>query len=241
MGQEVPLPVPLLTLPKQVLMRTDLEDHRGHRLPLGNRFRNSELATHYVITRSIWPASTFLASEFSPPIVTPLIRALAFCIPSGLLHRANFTPKCLLLSEAPEDSAAKMIRFLARRVRLEAEDEMSDVPAIMEARVQGLIESGRTLAERLKDSPDLTWAHVQGLRDPLTNPLLLLPDYVKLRMKGGWGTSPPTITQRLTTFFGQCDAFLALIAGLVDVQSAPGEGSRACENALFTLSRFTHS
>jgi hypothetical protein len=163
-GEKMRLPVPLLTLPKRVLIAADVEDGAGKRVPLFNRTQNSRISTYYLATRFIAGLPNVTGFGGFPTV----IRALTFCMPEGLLHRANFS-RSALAGGSPDANALVVAHFLRQHgipVDLISGDEVLEQVTRFTALISVL--------------SDDAWTEIRLLRDPMSMPLLLLPDHLKL-------------------------------------------------------------
>lgn len=252
-GQEATLLVPLLTLPKKLLMNFNLVDHRDESVPLLNRFSNSSVATYYLWSRNLIPTEDAPLSPQTLVLLNPVIRALCFCIPDGVLHESNFRSDDLVLDpdmtteESLSAATDQMCEFLVKRIQLQRrspDDPIEDVEATIREcrpRVAELLRRGRSLFQAL--GHQLTWAQVKEWRDPITNPLLLFPDHVKLLREERETIPPRSLTDKLNTFARFSEEFISAVERLSDraVSSDEPDERRRCRNALLGLTRFSHS
>jgi len=234
-AENISVVVPILTLPKRILLNADVEDGDGKRLPLYNRFANSEFATYHVHTRYLEVAERALdRADLNIERLLPLLRAMTFSMPEGLLHPSNFRRHRIL--------GAKWVkrRTASRRIDRHPEKVVGPMKSFIErtgatfddglaASTLGLMTKGARISDLLSQ---LAWAQPNGLRDALTNPLLLFPDYVKVL----GDRAHLDIDAELRSFMLKADEFLTLLEILAkDSRTATRYGP------LEGLSRFAHS
>lgn len=236
-GEVLTLDIPLLTMPKQLTLRVDLKDGVGESKPLTNRLGNSLLAEYQLRRRLFDENFSTLPSSGTPGV----LRALTHCIPGSLVHPSRFDDdpdvgaaharaleSSHLSSSTLNDAAEAMGHFLTRTAG-PVLSEASSSPSLLD-----LLARGRWLAEELDQryrSP------MVGLQNPLTNPLLLWPDYQWLRYERVYGSTPGA--EEKESFIHACIRLQDLVRGLL-LRSIE-ERDYSAHSALADLVLYCHS
>jgi hypothetical protein len=231
-GQLLDVAVPLFRLPKQILHDFSVEDAGGRRLALMNRFDVSLFSAYHLL--SMTAAVEDVGGIFN------LVRALAFCIPDGIFSKRNFPAgilgeRSLTSDDDRRRGAATVVAYLDRawkRRRGIHEAGRHPIPGLIpEKEVLQLLEIGARIAHKLTFD---WWIQPDGLRDPLVNPLLLLPDHLKLfEFEGG---DPDDLPGEARGFVEQSGRFLDLLDSLVRKRSDDVEPDKS--SATYLLQRY---
>lgn len=235
-GETVSLLIPLLVLPKQVLISPNLEDASSRRLTLQNRQANAIFSTRHLL-KILHAAELEAQGGFSTARFGTLVRALMFCMPSGLVQSPNFEADALR-GDIAADVEAIAAFFRMHGTTLDADGK---------TRIRNLLMRSWAI---FVDAEPLLWHPPDHLRDPLINPLLLLPD----RRKFSRPLEPAKDSVAWPhLFLDECEQYLAMIEALVGSRAAaegaqpppaeqPQVNSEAdSDDVLMELSRFTHT
>lgn len=228
---EITLHVPVIVLSKRLLLQASLADAKHGPIPLQNRIDNAYYTAYHTIALVIAalcasPAErdpdkhksrevhgmTGESSRDARQQIEDVIDALCYCIPEAILSEGHLDRHSLRWrfrrirgpGEVPQRWLRSIARYLARYDIVLAEEELARTRGLLfySFKVRGqFVRAGLTSYKR-------------GLRDPFLNPLLLVPDLVRLagrRRTAGEGSESP----RVLSFFDSCDAYLHALESLL--------------------------
>jgi hypothetical protein len=178
-GQPLRCPVPLFTFPKRLLLNPETYDGHGHRVTLLTRERNAVLLASHLsgILRSVGGG---VLGHFSHR-VTDVLHTLAFSIPDGILTPDGGPLAALpggvdLTTSDIDQAASDLMDYIGLGLSI------GEAAALKRRLTRDVI--AHLLREGLALAPSMEryrWTAASGLREPLLNPLLLLPDQIKIQ------------------------------------------------------------
>jgi hypothetical protein len=175
-GRPVRVVLPCFSFDKRVLLDPDLYDESGRRLVMLTRSQDSQFAAHHVLgsieTACLAAAEAFpelrksVEDVFPAEDLLPLLTAIAYCMPSGIRTHLN----------------AVDANGIGQYLQTRGHGTLRAALPINE-----LLERGELLGQRWigiaskhPGSVPFLWDAAEPLRDPVFNPLLVLPEYVRL-------------------------------------------------------------